>query len=110
MIVGTTLFKMDGSDYYSPEFPRGGLAATFAVDVTHLVGSPTISITVEHRNEDEQSFTTLGSFSNITSIGPASVDITGAKEILRFKVAFDGADDATDGVHFLMMAPSWRPY
>ena len=110
MIVGTTLFKMDGTEYYSPEFPRGGLAATFAVDVTHLVGSPTITFTVEHRNEDEQSFATLGSFSAITSVGAASVDITGAKEILRFKVEFDGADDATDGVHFLMQAPSWRPY
>ena len=55
MIVGSTLFKLDGNAYYSPEFPRGGLAATFAVDVTQIVGSPTFTITVESRNSEEDS-------------------------------------------------------
>ena len=110
MIVGTTLFKMDGNAYYSPEFPRGGLAATFAVDVTHLVGSPTVTITVQTRNSEDTGWTTLGSFSAITSTGAASVDLTGVQEIVRFEVSFDAGDDATDGIHFLMMAPSWRPY
>lgn len=31
MIVGTTIFKMGGNPYYTPQFPRGGLAALFSV-------------------------------------------------------------------------------
>ena len=110
MVIGTTLFKMDGNSYYSPEFPRGGLAATFAADVTNLVGSPTFTISVEHRNADETSFSTLGQFDAITAVGPDNKDLSVIKEIVRFKYDFDATDDATDGVHFLMMAPSWRPY
>ena len=110
MLVGTSFFKMDGNPYYGPEFRRGGLAATFAVDVTHLVGSPTVTISVEHRNSEDTTFTSVGTFSSITSVGSASVDLSGIKEILRFSYVFDGADDATDGVHLVMMPPSWRPY
>ena len=110
MIIGTSVFKMDGTAFYSPEFPRGGLAATFAVDVTHLVGSPTVTIGVESRNEDDTSWTSSGAFTSITSVGAASTDITGLLEVVRFKISFDAGDDATDGIHFLMMAPSWRPY
>ena len=110
MIVGTSFFKMDGNDYYSPEFGRGGLAAVFTVDVTQIVGGPTVTITIEHRNSDEQAFGDLGTFAAVTTTGVASVDQTGCKEILRFKYAFDAGDDATDGIHMLMMAPTWRPY
>jgi len=110
MIVGTTVFKMDGNSYYSPEFPRGGLAGTFVVDVTQLVGAPTITITVEHRNSEDAVFSTLGVFDDITAVGPESKDMTGLLEIVRFRYDFAAGDDATDGVHFLMMAPSWRPY
>ena len=110
MIVGTSFFKMDGNDYYSPQFPRGGLAATFAMDVTQIVGGPTVTITIEHRNSDEQAFGDLGTFAAVTTTGVKSVDQTGCKEILRFKYAFDAGDDATDGIHMLMMAPTWRPY
>jgi len=110
MVIGTTLFKMDGNSYFSPEFPRGGLAATFAADATNIVGAPTFTISVQHRNEDETSFSTLGQFDAITAVGANSKDLSGIKKIVRFRYDFDAGDDATDGVHFLMMAPSWRPY
>ena len=110
MIIGTTVFKFDGTPYYSPEFPRGGLAATFAADVTHLQGAPTFTITVEHRNSEDTTWTSLGTFSSVTSAGAVSADLTGIKEIVRFVYTFDAGDDATDAVHFLMQAPSWRPY
>lgn len=110
MIVGTTLFKLDGTAYYSPEFPRGGLSATMAAHVTHVEGSPTFGITIEERNEDETSFTTNDSFSGITSAGNVQKDVSSLKEIIRFKYSFDAGDQATDAVHFMMQAPSWRPY
>jgi hypothetical protein len=106
-----TLFKMTGnSPYFSPQFPRGGLAGSFSANVTHLVGAPTFTITVEHRNSEDTSWTSLGAFSSITAVGAVDVDLTGCKEILRFKYAFDAGDDEGDGVHLLMQAPAWRPY
>lgn len=111
MVVGTTLFKLDGNAYYSPSFRRGGLAATFALNVTHMTGSPTVTVTIQERNEDETSWSDPGVFASITSTGAKQVDLAGPlKEVLRFKFTFDGGDDATDAVHLLMQAPSWRPY
>ncbi len=110
MLVGTTMYKMDGTPYYSPEFPRGGLAATFAVDVTQIAGTPSVVITVAHRNAEDTSFTDAGAFSAITAAGDYQKDLTGLKEIVRFRYDFDASDNASDGMHFLMQAPSWRPY
>ena len=110
MVVGTTLFKLDGNDYFSPQFSRGGLAATFACDVTQVANSPDFTITVQHRNSEDTSFTDLGSFTAITAVGEAQKDLTGIKEIVRFKYSFDVGDAADAAVHFLMQPPSWRPY
>ena len=110
MIVGTTLFKMDGSPFNSPEFGRGGLAATFVINVTHIIGTPSVTVSVESRNSEDTTWTNNGSFSAITTAGVTNLDLSGLKEILRFEYVFDGADADTDGIHFLMMAPSWRPY
>ena len=110
MVVGTTLFKGGGNDYFSPPLPRGGLAATFAVDVDNVIGTPSVTITVQHRNQEDTSWTDAGSFSAITAAGQSTVDVTSLKEVLRFKYAFDAGDAALDGFHFLMQAPSWRPY
>ena len=110
MIVGFTLHRLDGEPYYSASFPRGGLAARFAFDITHVSGSPTFQIDVEHRDETETTFAAAGSISGITAINPQTVDLTALKQILRFKYAFDAGDDPTDAVHLVVMAPSWRPY
>ncbi len=111
MIVGTTVFKLDGSPYFSPEFGRGGLAATFSADVTQVTaGLVGFTITVETRNSEDTSWTTLGTFSAITATGAPTVDLTGCKEIVRFAYSFDATDAAVAAVHFLMQSPSWRPY
>ena len=110
MIVGSTVFKLDGTSYYSPEFRRGGLAASFVVDATHMEGNPTVTFTIEHRNADETTFATTGSSFQLAAAGVGTVDVTGLKEIIRIAVSFDGADDATDAIHFVIQAPTWRPY
>ena len=109
MVIGTTLIKLDGNPYYSPSFPRGGLAGTFAVDVTHFHGVTTLDLTVEHRDETDTVFATAGVFDAIDAVEHYEVDITGLKQIVRFKYAFTGGN-AEDGVHIVMQAPSWRPY
>jgi hypothetical protein len=111
MVIGTTLYKLDGNPFFSPEFGRGGLAARFSMDVTQVTsGLVGLTVAVEHRNTEDTTWTTLGSFSAVSATGAPTVDLTGCKEVMRFVYSFDGADAATAAVHFLMQAPSWRPY
>jgi hypothetical protein len=113
MIVGTTLFRLSGAAYHSPEFSRGGLAATFVVNLTQysVEGATGFKITVETRNSEDTTWTSLGSFALATTTGVLTVDFASIREIVRFKYEFSGAGAASsDAVHFLMMAPSWRPY
>ena len=113
MVVGTTIFYLDGNAYYSPEFPRGGLAATFCAEILSIVlnGASQFDIEIEHRNSEDTTWTSLGNFSAISSTGNATVDFAGIKEIVRFKYTFGGGTPAADdAVHYIMQAPSWRPY
>ena len=109
-VVGTTIHKLDGTAFYSPSFPRGGLAATFVANVTHLSGTPTVAIEVEHRNQDDTSWTSGATFAAITTTGVKTADGQNLLEILRFKYTFDAGDAATDAIHLIMQAPTWRPY
>ena len=111
MIVGTTVYKMDGGAFYSPEFPRGGLGAVIPIDTSHAIGSPTATFQLEDRNEDDTSFGTVsGATAEVTSPGVSNLEATAIKELLRLKLTFDAGDAATDGIHFLIQAPTWRPY
>lgn len=112
MIVGTTVFH-DGTGttaYYSPSFPRGGLAAVFSMDVTHKNGaSVAMTVTVEHKNDDETAWTTAGSFSSITTTGTKTVDVSSIKEEVRLAFTFT-AGSAGNFFHVVISAPAWRPY
>ncbi len=113
MIVGTTILRLDGSPFYSPEFGRGGLSATFSADVTHisLVGATQFNIAVQTRNAEDTTWSTLGNFSAISGAGAVSKDLTGLKELVRFAFTFSGGTPAAaDAVHLLIQAPAWRPY
>ena len=103
MIVGTTIM-WSAVAYYSPSFPRGGEAATFAADVTHVEGSPSLSIVVEHKNSEDTSWTTAGTFTAITGTGLATKDVTGLKEEIRLKYEY-GSGSAGDFVHLVVPAP-----
>lgn len=110
MIVGTTLLRLDGNPYFSPEFSRGGLAATFVVEVMNLaLAAGALQIDVEHRNSEDTTWSSAGSFSAISSTGAFPADFTGLMEIIRLRVSFTGTAP-TDAAHFLIQAPSWRPY
>jgi len=109
MIVGTTIFRLDGNAFFSPAFPRGGEAAVFTVETTHVSSSPTFDVTIQHKNQDDTSWADLASFTSITAVGTSTKDVTGIKELVRLKFTFTttGADDA---VHIIVPAPAWRPY
>lgn len=110
MIVGTSIIHPGSATaYYSPSFPRGGEAANFSLDTTQVSGSPTLGILVEHKNYDEVTWGTAGTFTSITTTGVSTLDVTGIKEELRLKYAFS-AGSAGDLVHLVVAAPAWRPY
>ncbi|MHC4957084.1 MAG: hypothetical protein ACYTGN_01820 [Planctomycetota bacterium] len=110
MIVGSTIpYPGNTSKYYSPAFPRGGQAATFSLDVTHLTASPTLVVTIEHKNADDTTWATAATFTSITAVGVATKDATSLKEQIR--IAFNyTAGSAGDFVHVVVAAPAWRTY
>ena len=77
--------------------------------MTQYDGPTNLTIGVQHRDETYTTWGTAGSFSPITAVGHSEVDITGLKQILRFEYSFVGGS-ADSGVHFVMQAPSFRPY
>jgi hypothetical protein len=111
VIVGSTIMHPgDTSSYYSPSFPRGGQAATFTVDVTHLSGgSVTFIVAVEHKNADDTTWSNAGTFSSITAIGVATKDVSSLKEEIRLAFNYTGGS-AGDFVHVVVAAPAWRTY
>ncbi len=111
MLIGTTIMKLDGDWYLSPQFNRGGLAATFACEVQRMVLGVGIALNVEvqHKNSSDTAWMLLGAFGAMAAIGVTTLEGSGIKEQVRFRYKVTGAN-AYDGVHFLMQAPSWRPY
>ena len=111
MIVGTQITVMGGTvPFYSPSFGRGGEAALFSLEVTHMFGSsPSLAVDIEHKNADDTTWSSAGSFSAITTAGiVATKDISGLKEELRFKFLPTGTDG--EAFHVIVAEPAWRPY
>ena len=110
MIIGMILHRLSGNGYPSPSFPRGGLAALFAIEVFDLAGSsPNLQCTVEHKNAEDTSFTSAGVFATMTTVDVHTLDLSGLKEEIRF-VFTVGGTPPTNAVHFNVLAPAWRPY
>ena len=110
MIVGSTILHPGGTTkYYSPSFPRGGQAATFTVDVTHVSGSIALMVTIEHKNADDTTWATATTLASIGSTGVATVDATSLKEEIRLAFHYT-AGSAGDFVHLVVAAPAWRTY
>ena len=109
MLVGTQITVMGGNPFYSPSFPRGGESALFSLEVTHKMGtSPSLAVTIEHKNEEDITWGAAGAFSAITTTGVKSQDISGLKEEIRFNFTPTGTDG--DAFHVIVAAPAWRPY
>ena len=110
MIVGTLITVMGGvTPFYSPSFPRGSEAALFSLEVTHKMGSsPSLAVAIEHKNEDDTTWASAGSFAAITTTGVPTKDVSGLKEELRLSFLPTGTDG--DAFHVLVPAPAWRPY
>jgi len=109
MLLGQYLFKGGGITIYGPTFPRGGLGAIFTACILQMLGTPTLTITVEHKNIEDTTWTTLGTFSSITTLGNYTKDLSNIKEQVRFAYMTTGTND-WEGFLVNMTAPAWRPY
>ena len=109
MRIGTLIMVMGGGGFYSPSFPRGGESALFSLEVTHKMGgSPSLTVEVEHKNEEDTVWSSAGAFTAITTTGVKSKDVSGLKEECRFKYTPTGTDG--DAFYLIVAAPAWRPY
>jgi hypothetical protein len=110
MMIGFYFLKGDGSSQFSPTFPRGGLAATFSVQVLQRIGSSnSLVIVVQHKNRTDVSWTTAGTFSTINSApGIETLDVTALKEEIRISYTLS-ASNAWEGFLLNVLAPIWRP-
>jgi hypothetical protein len=109
MIVGTLFLKMGAALFYGPEFPRGGLAATFSGEVLGEIGASALEIVVEHRNREDTTWLTAVSVATVSGVGVFDNSFSGLREILRYKYNFTSGSDG-EGFRVLMAPASWRPW
>ncbi len=109
MLIGQYIHSGSGATIYSPAFPRGGLGAIFTASILQMLGAPSLSIGVEHKNIEDTAWTTLGTFSAITSTGNYTKDLSTCKELVRFAYTTTAAS-GWEGFLVNMTSPAWRPY
>jgi hypothetical protein len=93
-----------GDTVYSPWFPQQAENCVFRADLIDTTGSPTLTISIFHKNvEDTGDGSSNSSFAAMSSAGVASKQATGLKQLVRFKYAATG----TGTVLFRMLTPVW---
>jgi hypothetical protein len=108
VLVGGYYRKGTGVTQYSPTFGRGGNAALFSVEILDCDGSTSLTVVIEHKNEEDTSWTTLTTLSTMTS-GVNTQTASAIKEQLRYAITVNGAN-AWQTVYANILAPAWRPY
>ena len=104
----TYFYAGAGADpFYTPPMDRGGPSGTFGVEVSHLATSPTLTVTVEHKNRTETSWTTAGSFAAISATGVFQKDLSGLKQQIRVATSF-ASGSAGDMVRIAVLPVMWR--
>src|SRR5687768_1376539 len=107
MIVGDLMLVMAGMPYFGPPIAKSTNRARFAVQVTNMVGGAIVlSVVIEHRNREDTSWSTAGTFTNITTDGTYALDQSALKELVRYKFQFT-AGSATDGAYIFAATPQW---
>ena len=109
MLNATWLFKGSVNASFSPSFARRQLAATFSAYVWNLIGSPTLTITVQTKARDATSWSSAGVFDDTAVIGNVEKYLSSLNELVRFKYSFGGGDAEGDSALVTMGAPAWLP-
>ena len=109
MLQGSFVQKLDGTSQFTPAFGRGGLAATFVIEVLQIEGTPSVTVTPQGRAAASTAWTDMTAFDPMTTVGVKTLDLDNCQEMMRFKVDFDAGDATTDGLRLRFDPPSWRP-
>ncbi len=109
MRIGQWIFKAGGTTMYSPSFGRGGLGCVFNATTLAMLGTPSLVITVQHKNHDDTTWASAGTFSSITTLNQFTQDLSPLKEEIRFAYVITATND-WEGFLLLMTSPTWRPY
>ena len=89
--------------------PRGGNAATFVANVIEFSSTANLTITIEHKNSGDTSYSSAGSFAAISASGVYTLDVTGLKEIYRWALSLGPSPTAGD-LYRINEGETWRPY
>jgi hypothetical protein len=92
-IMGELLFKTSSEPCYSEAQTRGGKNATFYFDISQMEGtSPTLTITPQHKNVVDDSWTDLTAIT-ITTTGPSAASTDNdVREQVRLKFVVGGTN------------------
>jgi hypothetical protein len=107
-LLGELLLRNDAATY-TPAVPRQADSATFKLDVTTFHdagGAPSLSVAIEHRNENENTWTTADNFTAITATGLATRNVSGLRDRVRLKFLFT-AGPAASYARILILPPVW---
>lgn len=107
-LLGEMVIRNDGV-VYTPGVPRQADSATFKVDVLTFYlagGAPSMTITVEHRNQDEDSWSTADTFAAVTAAGLATRTVSGLKDLVRLSFQFTAGPTASFA-RFVILPPVW---
>jgi hypothetical protein len=111
MFSGTVLVQDGGGGTRrTAPFPRRGLAALFTAEVTQVVGSPMLSLVIEHKNRAETTWVAADSFASITTEGVYTKNTPDIKEQVRIAATLSGGSNGDIVVlDFRPEGISWRP-
>jgi hypothetical protein len=69
-----------------------------------------LQVAVQHKNEEDTSWTNFGSFSTISATGVFTLSLSGCKEMLRLLYHVSGALSQPQTTFYINVpAPTWRP-
>jgi len=108
-LLGELLLRNDAATY-TTAIPRLADSATFRIDVVTFHdagGSPSVTVTIEHRNQNENNWSTAETFTAITTTGLASRTVSGLRDLVRLKFQFT-AGPAASYARFLILPPIWE--
>ncbi len=111
MLIGRYIQKLSGLTQFSPPFPRGGQGALFSLEILSAPGGArSLDVFVQHKNQQDTTWTTLGHFTIIGTAGVKTLALSGFLETLRLGYSIAGAASQPFDVFYVNVpAPTWRP-